>query len=138
MQPTPKIRSLLVIGSLLATAIGGTILVAPTAFHAANGIELAADANLLSEVRAPGGALFGFGVFMLAGAFVRSLTRPAVAVGALVYLAYGGARLLSICLDGVPGASLLLAAGIELVVGLAFAGALRRAGYAAAARQRAR
>jgi len=62
MHLTKKLRALLVTSGLIAATIGASILLAPAQFHASNGIELAADPNLLSEVRAPGGALLVLGV----------------------------------------------------------------------------
>ena len=38
MQPTKKLRALLIVSGLLAMAIGGSILFTPAAFYAANGI----------------------------------------------------------------------------------------------------
>lgn len=126
MLPTKKLRLLLVLSGLLAIGIGATLLLAPVQFHASNGIQIAADANLLSEMRAPGGGLFVLGSMMLIGVFVRAFTLASTATGAAVYLAYGGARLLSIALDGVPGPGLLAATAIELATGAMCAIALAR------------
>ena len=56
MRPTTSTRTLLALSGLIAIGIGASILIAPAWFHASNGIELGTDANLLSEVRAPGGS----------------------------------------------------------------------------------
>ncbi|MCR9244677.1 MAG: DUF4345 domain-containing protein [bacterium] len=119
MQRSKKLLALLALSGLLATTIGGALLFTPQAFHGANGIELAADPNLLSEVRAPGGLLLLAGLVMLAGLAQRQLARPATAIGAGVFLAYGTARLIAIGIDGVPGTGLLLATAIELALGIA-------------------
>jgi hypothetical protein len=126
MHPTKTLRALLVLAGLTAGAIGATILFAPAAFHATHGIELGADASLLSEVRAPGGALLVLGLLMLVGVFARSFTLASTSIAAAVYLAYGAARLLSLALDGVPDPGLVAAAGIELAIGAACAVALVR------------
>lgn len=126
MEPTKTIRTLLVLGSLIAIGIGAAILVDPVAFHASNGIRVAADPSTLSEARAPGGALLVLGLLMMSGVFVRSFTLASTSIAAAVYLAYGGARLLSFALDGVPGDGLVLATAIELGVGSACAVALLR------------
>lgn len=128
MQTTKKHRVLLVVSSAIATSIGAAILFAPAAFHASHGIHLASDPSLYSEVRAPGGALMVLGLLMAVGAFVRRFVAASTAIAAAVYLAYGGARLLSIALDGVPDAGLVGAAVVELVIGAACAVALVRAG----------
>jgi len=126
MHSTPTVRALLVVSGLLAASIGAAILFAPVAFHATHGVELGRDADLLSEVRAPGAALVALGGLMLVGAFRRASTLASVAVAAAVYLAYGGARVLSMAVDGVPNAGLVGAAAIELALGGACAFVLLR------------
>ncbi len=126
MELTKKLRSLLALSAALAIAIGATILFAPADFHATNGIELAADANLLSEVRAPGAALAVLGLLMLVGVFVRAFALTSTSIAAAVFLAYGGGRLLSMGLDGLPGEGLVVATVIEIVVGALCAAALVR------------
>ena len=119
MQPTRTLSILLVLSSLIAMGIGAMILIAPAQFHAGYGIELGTDSNLLSEVRAPGGALLVLGALMLVGVFVRSFTHASASIAAAVYLAYGMSRLVSIGLDGMPGEGLVAAMAIELVIGVA-------------------
>ena len=126
MQPTNTHRILLVVSGLLAAGIGASILLAPARFHATHGIELGSDPNLLSEVRAPGGALMVLGTSMLVGAFRSAFTLASTAVAAAVYLAYGASRLVSIALDGMPDAGLVGATAIELVIGVACTVALVR------------
>ena len=124
MQHTKTLRLLLSISGLIGVAIGASILLAPAQFHGTHGIELGADPNLLSEVRAPGRALLVLGSLMLAGVFVKSFTFASTLIAAAVYLAYGASRLLSMGLDGVPDAGLLGATAIELLIGSACAAAL--------------
>ena len=126
MQPTKTLRFLLVLSGLIAIGIGASILFAPAQFHATYGTELGTDANLLSEVRAPGGALLVLGVMMLIGVFVKPFTLASTSIAAAVYLAYGVSRLVSIALDGVPDSGLVGATAIELVIGAACAVALVR------------
>lgn len=120
MTHSKTLRALLFLSGLLATAIGAGLLFTPLSFHAANGIHVDADASLLSELRAPGGVLLLAGVGMLGGAFARSLTRAATIAGAAVFSTYGLARLVGLALDGTPGAGILAAAAIELVLGSLF------------------
>ncbi|MEO0651293.1 MAG: DUF4345 domain-containing protein [Planctomycetota bacterium] len=124
MQFTKTRRILLALAGLCAAYIGLSILLAPAAFHASNGIELALDPNLLSEVRAPGAALMTLGLLILLGAFVRALTLTSTVIAAAVYLSYGLGRLVSFGFDGLPGSGLIGATVIELVLGLACACAL--------------
>lgn len=126
MRPTKTHRLLLALGSLIAIGIGATILVAPAWFHASHGIELGADASLLSEVRAPGGALLALGLLMLIGVLAESFTLASTSIAAAVYLAYGLSRLLGIALDGVPATGLVVAALVELALGGTLAVALVR------------
>jgi len=130
MQPTKTLRILLITSSLIAIGIGASILFAPAWFHAGHGIELGTGASLLSEVRAPGGALLGLGLLMGVGAFARAFTLASTAIAAAVYLAYGGSRLLSFALDGLPAPGLVGATALELALGgacglLLLQGALR-------------
>ena len=121
MKPSKTLRFLLVISGLIAIGIGASILLTPGQFHATHGIELGTDANLLSEIRAPGGALLALGFMMLIGTFVESFTLASTSIAAAVYLAYGGSRLLSMGLDGMPAGGLVGAAAVELVIGAACA-----------------
>jgi hypothetical protein len=122
-------RATLFVAGLVAVAIGAAILLAPVAFHWANGIELTENASLLSELRAPGGALVAAGALIILGAFVARLAFTAAAVGALLYLGYGLARVLSIVVDGAPAGGLIVGMAVELALGVACAfilGSLRR------------
>ena len=126
MNLTRKLRFLLVSGGLIAVAIGATLLLSPATLHASYGTDLGSDVNLLSEIRAPGGALLVFGALMLLGAWNRRYTFAATLITAALYLSYGAARLVSIGLDGVPHTSLIGGAAIELVLGVAAVFALKR------------
>ena len=126
MQPTKTLRVLLTTSSLIAMAIGASILFDPAGFQASYGIELGPDPNQLSEVRAPGGALLVLGALMLIGVFSRAYTFASTSIAAAVYLAYGLSRLVSFGLDGLPGEGLLVATAFELGLGSACAFALLR------------
>ena len=105
------------VSGLIATGIGLTILTAPAAFFSTNGIELGADPNLMSEIRAPGGALLTMGLFMLSGLMRPNLARMSLWIGAGVFLSYGLSRCLAFAVDGRPGNGLVLAAGLEILIG---------------------
>ncbi|MFV2103743.1 DUF4345 domain-containing protein [Micromonospora sp. LOL_024] len=123
--------TLLIAGFALA-GIGAATLLAPESFHSTNGIDLGGDSSLLSEARAAGGALLSLGVLIMAGAFVARLTFTSSLSGALVHLSYAFARLLSLVLDGRPATGLILAAAVELLLGLACVAVLRRTAPAGA------
>ena len=79
MNTTRTLRATLLVSGAIAASIGASILLDPAGFHAGHDIVLGSDPSLLSEVRAPGGALMALGLLMLAGAFVRSLAPTAAA-----------------------------------------------------------
>ena len=119
MSTSRSTRALLTVSGLIALVIGASILLAPAQFHATYGTVLGDDANLLSEIRAPGGALLVLGALMLVGVFVNSFAFTSVTIAAAVYLSYGLARIVSVALDGVPAGALLGALAIELAIGAA-------------------
>lgn len=109
--------ALLVVASATATLIGASLALDPIGFEASAGLELTADPALLSELRAPGGALLLIGLFLGLGA-LRKVPRPtALLVGALLYLGYALGRAIGVGLDGAASEGLLVAMGIELVIG---------------------
>jgi len=92
-------------------------LFAPVAFEASAGINLGNDVNLLSEMRAPGGAILAAGILILVGAFNASMTFVSILLSTLFYQSYGVARIFSMVVDGMPGASLTGATIVEMVIG---------------------
>ena len=118
------------LSGLLLLAIGGTILLAPHALHATNGIALGNDPSLLSEIRAPGGLLTASAVLILIGAFRRPLRFLATVLTVLVYGSFGLARLLGVVLDGVPSSGLVGSTTIELIVAAIGIRLIRRPGSA--------
>ena len=74
-------------------AVGAQLLLfTPGVMHGANGVTLGTDPSLLSEVRAPGGALVAFGALIAAGAWVRRLRFPAAVAATALYGSYAAAR----------------------------------------------
>jgi hypothetical protein len=73
--------------------------------------------NLLNETRAPGGALLGSGIVILAGVFVASLTFTSAVVSVLIYLSYGISRIYSMLVDGMPSDILVGVMVLEIVIG---------------------
>ena len=108
----------LVVAGLLLHVIGGSILLAPHAFHGNNGIDLGDNPDLLSEIRAPGGLLASSGIAILIGAFRRRMRLPSLQLATLVYGSYGIARLVSMMLDGMPSASIVSATLLEFIVAI--------------------
>lgn len=118
MKSIHWIKLLLILSGLIAIFIGISILLDPVGFHAHSGLSLDNDATLLSEMRAPGGALLGLGVVIFLGSFIKSLEFTAIVMSTMVYLSYGFSRLVSMYLDGMPNENLLSATVIELLIGM--------------------
>ena len=106
------------VAGLTALGIGLAITLAPRVFYAGYGIELGADARLLSELRAPGASLASLGVVIFAGALRPGMARVSAALGAIVFLAFATGRIVSMAVDGWPGGSIVTALVIEIAIGL--------------------
>ena len=113
------VRLTLLVSGLVAAGIAAAILLAPELFYASYGIEVAGNATLVNELKAPAGALLVAGLFMFAGVVRPALARVSLATASVVYLSYGVARLSSIAMDGFPNSALVSAAGIEIGIGAA-------------------
>ena len=96
------------------------------------GVTVPRDPTLLSELRAPAGALLGFAILLGVAAFRPRRIALAATPGAILFLAYGGSRLVAMSIDGMPVDSLVMAAVVELVVGAALAFIALRAGRSVA------
>ncbi|MEM0979722.1 MAG: DUF4345 domain-containing protein [Cyanobacteria bacterium P01_H01_bin.58] len=118
MKPSKFVQVLLCLTGGIAIAIGGLILLSPADFYAMNHIDIGRNVNLLSEIRAPAGALFTSGVVMILGAFVPQLTFTSLVLATLIYLSYGLSRLAGMFIDGLPVASLIWSGGIEIGLGV--------------------
>ena len=126
MKPTTLEKIALGISGLTALTIGAFILFAPHAFYAGYGITLGKDANLLSELRAPGAGLAGFGLLMLLG-IRRPVHLPvAIAVALTVFIAFPAGRLVGLAVDGMPSGSVIGALVVELVIAALCLAAFRR------------
>ena len=110
-------RGLLLLSGLVAVAIAATILAAPEAFYASYDIDLGGNVDLVNELKAPAGALLVAGLLMLAGVVRTDLAPVSFGTAAAVYLSYGGSRLVSMLVDGVPNESLVSAAVVEILIG---------------------
>lgn len=117
MKINKSLRAGLLLSGLLAVGFGAALLFFPAAMHANNGVDLGGNPSLLSEIRAPGGALLVTGVLIAAGAFFPSLTLASALISTSFYFAYGFSRALSVALDGAPAAPLVKAMVAELVLG---------------------
>lgn len=119
-------KVLLLVSGLILISVGVGILLVPQAFYESNGTILGNEPSLLSEVRAGGGLLLGSGVIVILSLFRSRLSRQALGLSALVFIAFGIARLVSMVIDGMPSISLVISTGIELLVGTLCVFELRR------------
>lgn len=108
----------LAVAGLIGFSVGIGQLFFPIAFEASSGVRLDADINLLSEFRSAGGSLFLLGILILCGAFRQSLTKPALFLAAVLYLAYGLSRLYAFFADGIPNPLFVVVTTAEIGIGL--------------------
>ncbi|PFG63109.1 uncharacterized protein DUF4345 [Thioclava sp. ES.031] len=106
----------LAISGVTAISIGALILTTPQSFYASYGIALGPDPSLLSELRAPGAGLAGFGVVMLLGILRPAMSQAAVVAALTVFLAFPVGRILGIVADGMPSNGILVALVLELAI----------------------
>ncbi len=110
--------TLLLCGTILL-AIGLSITLSPTGFYASSSISLGENPSLISELRAPAGMLIAAGLYILASVRVAALRAQAWLISTLIYLPYGAGRLIGFIFDGLPDTSIVAAAVIEIVLGVA-------------------
>ena len=122
------LRLLLAVGSITAIGLAFAILFLPGPFYAGYSIETQGNVSLLNELKAPAVVILVLGVLQGLAALRTNHQRLGLAVGTLLYLGFGTARVIAIASDGPPSAALLGIMGFELVFGLGFALALWRHG----------
>ncbi len=118
MKTPTAVSFFLAITGVLVVFVGGSLLLDPVGFEASAGLQLGRDASLLSEFRAPGGALLAGGIVIALGAFISRMAPLSTLVAAVILLSYGLSRIVGIALDGIPSATLLAAMAVELGVGV--------------------
>jgi hypothetical protein len=118
MKNSKILKGILILLGLLLTVIGSRRLFNPIAFFENSGIVLSNDVGLLSEARATGGAVVGFGLVILLGAFNRRLSYTSTIAAIVIFLGFGIARLIGFGLDGNPGEGVIQGIVIEFVLGL--------------------
>jgi hypothetical protein len=126
MQPTLFEKIALGLSGLTALTIGAFILFAPHAFYASYGITLGDDSSLLSELRAPGAGLAGFGLLMLLGIWRHAVLPVGMAVALTVFIAFPAGRLVGLAVDGMPSGNVIGALVAELIIAALCLAAFRR------------
>ena len=118
MKTSKVLKAILIVLGLLLIGIGLWRLFDPIGFFQNSGITLDNQAGLLSEARATGGAVVGFGIVVLLGAFNQRLSYTSTITAIVVFLGFGIARLIGFSLDGNPGEGVIQGIIIEFVLGL--------------------
>ena len=118
MKNSKVLKGILIVLGLVLTIIGLWRLFDPIAFFENSGLVLSNEAGLLSEARAAGGAVVGFGIVILLGAFNQRLSYTSTITALVVFLGFGIARLIGFSLDGNPGEGVIQGIIIELGLGL--------------------
>ncbi|MPQ92704.1 DUF4345 domain-containing protein [Thioclava sp. JE_KL1] len=126
MRPTLFEKIALGLSGLTAFTIGASILFVPYAFYASYGITLGDDANLLSELRAPGAGLAGFGLLMLLGIWRQAALPVSMAATLTVFIAFPVGRLVGLIADGMPSGNVIGALIVELILAALCLAAFRR------------
>jgi len=117
MKQSKMLATLLVINGIVGIAVGWEMLLTPVTMYASLGIHIDGMVNLLSDLRATGGALIVSGLMIVAGAFVSELRFSATIFSCLLYLGYGLSRSLAMLIDGAPANLLVWAAVVEVLLG---------------------
>lgn len=118
MKNSKVLKGILIVLGLLLTIIGLWRLFDPIAFFENSGLVLSNEAGLLSEARATGGAVVGFGIVVLLGAFIQRLSYTSTIAAIVVFLGFGIARVIGLGLDGNPGVGVIQGIIVEFVLGL--------------------
>ena len=118
MKNSKVLKGILIVLGLLLTVIGLWRLFDPISFFENSGLVLSNEAGLLSEARGAGGAVVGFGIVVLLGAFNQRLSYTSTIAAIVVFLGFGIARLIGFSLDGNPGEGVIQGIIVEFVLGL--------------------
>ncbi len=120
MKNSKALKTLLFFSGLIATGIGAVTLFAPVEGFGKLGIDLGGQINLLSFIRAAGGAFVATsGIVIILGVFVPKLTFTSTMIATLMFLSFGIARIFSVAIDGMPADVIVAAIVLEMIIGLA-------------------
>ncbi len=110
-------KLLLLTAGTIAILVGLADVLVPILNEAGVGVLIGNDPSLINELRASGGGLLAVGLFIFAGAVIAHLTSAATLLASMVYLGFGGARLFSMVVDGLPNVQLLAINAVEIAIG---------------------
>ena len=118
MKNSKVLKGILILLGLNLTVLGSWRVIDPIAFFEFSGMILSNDVGLLNEARGTGGAVVGFGILILLGAFNRKLSYTSTIAAIVLYLGFGVARVIGFVLDGNPGEMIVQGIIGEFVFGL--------------------
>lgn len=118
MKNSKVLKGILILMGVLLVVLGAWRLFDPISFFENSGIVLNNDAGLLNEARATGGAVVGFGLLVLLGAFRHKLAYTSIIASIVLFFGFGIARLIGFALDGNVSEMLILGMVIEFAFGL--------------------
>ena len=118
MKNSNVLKGILILLGLNLTVLGSWRVIDPIAFFEFNGMILSNDVGLLNEARGAGGAVVGFGILILLGAFNQKLSYTSTIAAIVLYLGFGVARVIGFVLDGNPGEMIVQGIIGEFVFGL--------------------
>lgn len=118
MKNSNLLKIILIVNGVIGIAVGLELLLMPVAVYSSVGVDVSGQVNLLSDLRATGGAILGCGSVILLGAFLSELRFSAALLSSILYLGYGLSRTLAMTMDGVPANMLVAIAIGEIAMGL--------------------
>lgn len=118
MKNSNVLKVILIISGIIGIAVGFELLLMPVAVYSSVGVDVSGQVNLLSDLRATGGAIFSCGIVILLGAFLSELKFSATLLSTILYLGYGLSRGIAMSLDGVPADKLVAVALVEITIGV--------------------
>ena len=118
MKDSHVLKGILILLGVPLVVLGSWRLLDPIGFFEFSGLLLNADAGLLSEARGAGGAIVGFGLLIILGAFKKKLAYTSTIAAIIVYLGFGISRVIGLVVDGNPGDQILQGITGEFIFGL--------------------
>ena len=89
MKNSKVLKSILILLGLNLTILGSWRVIDPITFFEFSGLIMSSDVGLLNEARGAGGAVVGFGLLILLGAFNQKLSYTSTIAAIVLYLGFG-------------------------------------------------
>lgn len=99
------------------TGLGLWRVLDPIAFFEFSGVILDSDPGQLNEARGSGGAVVGFGIIILLGAFKHKMAFTSTVAAIALYYGFALARIVGFGLDGDPVDGQVQGTVVEIISG---------------------